>query len=108
MVLYLDTSALLKRYVTEAESEDVLAKMDNATAIATALITRTEVAAALSKAQRETRIDLRKPDEPNRSSSKTGPTSAKCRSRKDWPKAQASSRGAANCERTTLCNSPPR
>ena len=44
MVLCLDTSALLKRYVTEAESEDVLAKMDEATAITTALITRTEVA----------------------------------------------------------------
>ncbi|MCY4634756.1 MAG: type II toxin-antitoxin system VapC family toxin [Acidobacteria bacterium] len=57
MVLYLDTSALLKRYVTEAESEHVLAKMDEATAITTALITRTEVAAALSKAQRGTRIN---------------------------------------------------
>ena len=59
MVLYLDTSALLKRYVTEAESETVIAKMDEAIAIATALITRTEVAAALSKAQRETRISTR-------------------------------------------------
>ena len=57
MVLYLDTSALLKRYVAEAESEDVIAKMDEAIAIATSLITRTEVAAALSKARRETRID---------------------------------------------------
>lgn len=57
MVLYLDTSALLKRYVAEAESEDVIAKMDEAIAIATALITRTEVAAALSRARRESRID---------------------------------------------------
>ena len=56
-VLYLDTSALLKRYVAEAESENVIAKIDEATAIVTALITRTEVAAALSKALRETRID---------------------------------------------------
>ena len=38
MVLYLDTSALLKRYVAEPESEDVIAKMDEATAITTALI----------------------------------------------------------------------
>ena len=57
MMLYLDTSALLKRYVAEAESEDVIAKMNEAVAVATALITRTEVAAALSKARRETRID---------------------------------------------------
>ena len=57
MVLYVDTSALLKRYVVEAESEDVIAKMDEARAIATSLITRTEVAAALSRARRETRID---------------------------------------------------
>ncbi len=57
MVLYLDTSALLKRYVAEPESENVIAKMDEAIAIATALITRTEVAAALSRARRETRIN---------------------------------------------------
>lgn len=57
MVLYLDTSALVKRYVAEAESDSVIAKMDEATAIVTALITRTEVAAALSRAQRETRIE---------------------------------------------------
>ena len=59
-VLYLDnldTSALLKRYVAEAESENVIARIDEATVIVTALITRTEVAAALSKALRETRID---------------------------------------------------
>ena len=56
MVLYLDTSALLKRYVAEPESKDVNAKMDEATAIATALITRAEVAAAPSKARRDNRI----------------------------------------------------
>ena len=57
MVLYLDTSALLKRYVAEPESEDVIAKMDEATAITTALITRTEVAAALGRAWRDARLD---------------------------------------------------
>ena len=57
MVLYLDTSALLKRYVAEAESENVDAKMDEARATTTALITRTEVATLLSKARRDTRID---------------------------------------------------
>lgn len=49
MVLYLDTSALVKRYVAEAESDSVIAKMDEATAIVTALITRTEVAAVASR-----------------------------------------------------------
>ena len=57
MVLYLDTSALLKRYVAEPESEDVVAKIDEATAITTALITRTEVAAALGRAWRDARLD---------------------------------------------------
>ena len=56
MVLYLDTSALLKRYVAEPESEDVRAKLDEAVVIATAVITRTEVAAALSRAQRDGRM----------------------------------------------------
>ena len=62
MVLYLDTSALLKRYVAEPESKDVNAKMDEATAIATALITRAEVAAAL-----RTAIDIRLPSASRRS-----------------------------------------
>ena len=58
MVLYLDTSALLKRYVAEAESDNVDAKVDEARAITTALITRTEVAAAIGKARRDARIDV--------------------------------------------------
>ena len=57
MVLYLDTSALLKRYVAEPESADVITKMDQAIAITTVLITRTEVAAALGRAWREARVD---------------------------------------------------
>ena len=57
MVFYLDTSALLKRYVAEPESEDVIAKMDDAMAITTAVITRTEVAAALGRASRAPRLD---------------------------------------------------
>ena len=57
--LYLDTSALFKRYVEEAESEDVLARIDAAQSIGTALITRVEVAAALAKAVRDSRMELR-------------------------------------------------
>ena len=57
--LYLDTSALFKRYVEEAESDDVLARIDAAQSIGTALITRVEVAAALAKAVRDSRMGLR-------------------------------------------------
>ena len=56
--LYLDTSALFKRYVEEAESEDVLARIDAAQSIGTALITRVEVAAALAKAVWDNRMPL--------------------------------------------------
>ena len=55
-VLYLDTSALFKRYVAEPESEEVRAKLDEAAVLATAVITRTEVAAALGRAQRDERV----------------------------------------------------
>lgn len=56
-VLYLDTSALFKRYVVEPESDAVRAKLEEAAVVATAVITRTEVATALSQAQQEGRIE---------------------------------------------------
>ena len=58
MLLYLDTSALVKRYVAEENSEDVSALIDEAPAIVTSLLTQTEVAAALGKAVREKRLTV--------------------------------------------------
>lgn len=52
MNLYLDTSALAKRYVEEPGSKDVLDWMDLADTIGTGLITRAEVAAAITRATR--------------------------------------------------------
>jgi predicted nucleic acid-binding protein len=52
MNLYLDTSALVKRYVEEYGSEDVLDWMELANTIGTGLITRAEVAAAISRAMK--------------------------------------------------------
>jgi predicted nucleic acid-binding protein len=52
MILYLDASALVKRYVTEVGSAEVAAAISRAAATATALISRAEVAAALAKAVR--------------------------------------------------------
>ena len=50
MNLYLDTSALAKRYVEEPGSEDVLDWMDLADTIGTGSVTRAEVAAAITRA----------------------------------------------------------
>lgn len=52
MNLYLDTSALIKRYVEEPGSEDVLEWMDFADIIGTALITRAEAASAITRIAR--------------------------------------------------------
>jgi uncharacterized protein len=52
MNLYLDTSALVKRYVEERGSEDVLDWIELAETIGTGLITRAEVAAAITRATR--------------------------------------------------------
>lgn len=57
-LLYVDTSALFKRYVEEDESEAVLARMEEAPVVGTALITRVEVAAALARAVRRQLINL--------------------------------------------------
>lgn len=52
MILYLDASALVKRYVAEAGSRDVAAVIDDARIVSTAVISRAEVTAALAKAVR--------------------------------------------------------
>lgn len=52
MILYLDASALVKCYVTEAGSADVAAVIEAARIVATAVVSRAEVSAALAKAVR--------------------------------------------------------
>ncbi len=52
MIVYLDASALVKRYVMERGTAEVIALTVSAQAVATALISRAEVAAALARAVR--------------------------------------------------------
>ncbi len=52
MILYLDTSAIAKRYLVEKGSAEVEALIHQADAIGTSLITRAEVSAAIAKAVR--------------------------------------------------------
>ena len=52
MILYVDASALVKRYVTERGSKEVIALTAAAEAVATSLVSRAEVAAALARAVR--------------------------------------------------------
>jgi predicted nucleic acid-binding protein len=52
VIVYVDASALVKRYVREAGSADVNALTAGAAAVATAVVTRAEVAAAFARAVR--------------------------------------------------------
>jgi len=52
LIVYLDASALVKRYVAETGSADVVSMIDSAQLVATAVISRAEVAAGLAKAAR--------------------------------------------------------
>lgn len=52
MIVYLDASTLVKRYVAEAGSPEVEALIGEAQATGTAVISRAEVAAALARAAR--------------------------------------------------------
>jgi predicted nucleic acid-binding protein len=52
MILYLDSSALVKRFVVEAGSADVGQVVAAASVVGTAVISRAEVAAALARAVR--------------------------------------------------------
>lgn len=49
MILYVDTSALVKVYVTEPGSSEVRGRIDEAEAVATALVTYAEARAALAQ-----------------------------------------------------------
>ena len=57
MSVYVDASALVKRYVTERGSAEVIALTTGAAAVATALVTRAEVAAAFARAVRAGVLD---------------------------------------------------
>ncbi|MGH7318444.1 MAG: type II toxin-antitoxin system VapC family toxin [Candidatus Rokuibacteriota bacterium] len=52
MIVYLDASALVKRYVAEAGSRETNRLIGRATVVGTALLSRPEVAAALARAVR--------------------------------------------------------
>src|SRR4030042_5756250 len=52
MILYLDASALVKRYIQEKGSQDVNAWIEAADMVVTGLISRVEVAAAIARASR--------------------------------------------------------
>jgi predicted nucleic acid-binding protein len=60
VILYLDASALVKRYIREYASQDVNAWIEVADMVVTGLITRVEVAAAIARASR---MKLITPDE---------------------------------------------
>lgn len=52
MIVYLDASALVKRYIAEDGSPEVNALIDRADSVVTNLISRAEVAAAIMRASR--------------------------------------------------------
>ena len=52
MILYADSSALVQRYVADSGSAEVIALTSGAEAVATAMISRVEVAAALARSVR--------------------------------------------------------
>lgn len=57
MIVYFDASALVKRYVDEPGADRVRALFSREPVVATAIITRAEVAAALAKARRMRRLN---------------------------------------------------
>ncbi len=56
MILYLDTSALLKRYFKEAGSEEVNSKWKEGTEIVTSVVTYAETVASIHRKRRETSL----------------------------------------------------
>jgi uncharacterized protein len=63
MIVYIDTSALVKRYIQEANSGDVVTLLDQANLTGSILLTRVEMASAFSKAVRMKWLDLQTSEE---------------------------------------------
>lgn len=57
-IIYLDTSALLKLYVQEKQSADILNLISTSKSTGTSILTYTEMASAMSKAQRMQLISI--------------------------------------------------
>ena len=57
MILYLDTSALVKKYFTESGSTDVISLWRNASAIITSSVLYAETMASFHRKKRETGMD---------------------------------------------------
>lgn len=53
MILYMDTSALIKRYVREDGTEDVISIVERAEGVGSVILTQVEMAAALAKSVRQ-------------------------------------------------------
>ena len=53
MILYLDTSALVKRYIQETSTDEVIALLESAGSVGSASLTKVEMAAAFEKTVRQ-------------------------------------------------------
>ena len=58
MILYLDSSALVKRYVLEVGSQEVRQHIDKVQLVGTSIVSRKEYAAAFAKAARVSAITI--------------------------------------------------
>jgi PIN domain nuclease of toxin-antitoxin system len=80
-IIYLDTSALLKRYIQETGSEEVRKLLEEADEIATGVITRVETASAIARLVRSQAITAEEGKQAGTHSEKTGKSSPVCTSR---------------------------
>lgn len=58
MILYLDTSALLKRYIREQYTSEVIEMIEQADVVGSTVLARVEMAAAFAKAVRQNLIQM--------------------------------------------------
>ena len=57
MILYLDTSALIKKYFKEAGSNEIISKWEEATGIVTSSVAYAEAIASIHRKKRETKFN---------------------------------------------------
>jgi predicted nucleic acid-binding protein len=77
-IAFLDSSALVKRYIVERGSREAIALTADSEITATSIVSRAEVAAAFAKAVRAGLVKEESHGTPNEGSPEIGPTSHAC------------------------------
>ena len=103
MILYIDISALVKRYIREACSDDVIKITEQSEGVGSSVLTHVEMAATFAKAVRLGWVEDKMPHMRGRIISTTGPLSHVSSFQLAWWNVLQNWHGNMDCAATMPC-----